>query len=61
MLAELVFYIIVMAGAKYEPDTNIELDARNRESQKFPCRRTAAAIIGYAKSPPIMQIKDLVM
>ena len=52
---------MVIAGAKYEPDTNIERDARTKETQKLLWYRTAEAIIGSARRPPMTQISDFVM
>lgn len=54
---EVAFYIIVIAGEKYEPETNIVMDDIIIESQKFDWNIVAIMTVGMAISAPSMQIK----
>lgn len=52
------FYIIVIAGEKYDPEKNIAPAAIVILNQKFDWHIVASAKKGIDIRPPIKQIKD---
>lgn len=56
-----MFYIIVMAGLKYDPEKRIDKETGINDIQKLPVRIVPAPMRGIAARAPSIQINELVL